>query len=209
MVRTWFSSIQTDFGRVGHQLEGWQSAKLDTKGKSYLNWHVEWTTRASEQPKYLTTKSKIGQGKSQNARIWRRPLWRKQFLRVGLLTQQWLWCHYHEDTGSKESPCMNEWEATMTIWDTIMLLWWRWQTIWEPESFVKAAQDPRWIELMNEEMQALGKNKTWDLVPHSPRNKAIGCKWIYKVKYNVSDAVNQYKVWLIEKGYTHTHSADW
>ena len=47
---------------------------------------------------------------------------------------------------------------------------------------------------MNEEMQALGKNKTWDLVPHSPRNKAIGCKWIYKVKYNVSDAVNQYKV---------------
>ena len=63
----------------------------------------------------------------------------------------------------------------------------------EAESFSKAAKDPRWVEVMNEEMQALSKNETWDLVPHSPQKKAIGCRWIYKVKYNDDDSVNHYK----------------
>ena len=48
-------------------------------------------------------------------------------------------------------------------------------TVREPESFSEAAKDPRWIEAMNEEMQALCKNETWDLVPTSSRKKAIGC----------------------------------
>ena len=54
-------------------------------------------------------------------------------------------------------------------------------TICETETFSEAAKDPRWIEAMNEEMQALRKNETWDLVPTSPHKKAIGCRWIYKV----------------------------
>ena len=66
-------------------------------------------------------------------------------------------------------------------------------TVQEPEIFSKAAKDPRWVEAMNEEMQALCKNETWDLVPDSPHNKVIGCIWIYKMKYNVEDYVNRYK----------------
>ena len=54
-------------------------------------------------------------------------------------------------------------------------------TVWKPEFFSKAAKDLRWIEAMNEEMHALWKYETWDLVPTSPSKKAIGCRWIYKV----------------------------
>ena len=50
---------------------------------------------------------------------------------------------------------------------------------------------------MNEEMQALSKNETWDLVPHSPHRKEIGCRWIYKVKYNADGSVNHYKPRLV------------
>ena len=46
--------------------------------------------------------------------------------------------------------------------------------IHELESLAEEAKDPRWGEAMNEEMQALGKNNTWDLVPSSPHQKAIG-----------------------------------
>ena len=63
----------------------------------------------------------------------------------------------------------------------------------EPESFAEAAKNPRWIEAMNEEMQALSKNEMWYLVPHSPHKKAIGCRWIFKVKCNVDGSVNHYK----------------
>ena len=43
----------------------------------------------------------------------------------------------------------------------------------ELESFVVAAKDPRWVEAMNEEMKAIGKNNSWDLVPSSPHQKEI------------------------------------
>ena len=55
---------------------------------------------------------------------------------------------------------------------------------------------------MNEEMQALSKKETWDLVPSSHHQKAIGCRWIFRVKHNADDTVNRYKAWLVEKGYT-------
>ena len=61
---------------------------------------------------------------------------------------------------------------------------------------------------MNEEMQAMRKNKTWELIPTSPRKKAIGCVWIYKVKYNVDGSVNRYKERLIAKGGKDDNSAD-
>ena len=62
---------------------------------------------------------------------------------------------------------------------------------------------------MNEEMQALYKNETWDLVPNSPHKKAIRCRWIYKVKYNADDSVNRYKARLVAKGYTQTHGVEY
>ena len=82
-------------------------------------------------------------------------------------------------------------------------------TVREPETFSEAAKDPRWIEAMNEEMQALRKNETWDLVPTSPHKKAIGCRWIYKVKYNADGSVNRYKARLVAKGYAQTHGVDY
>ena len=82
-------------------------------------------------------------------------------------------------------------------------------TIRKREIFSEATTDLRWVEAMNEEMQALCKNETWDLVPDSPHKKAIDCKWMYKVKYNADGSVNHYKVRLIAKGYAQTHVVDY
>ena len=60
-----------------------------------------------------------------------------------------------------------------------------------------------------EEMQALLKNKTWDLIPTSPHKKAIGCRWLYKVKYKADGSVNHYKARLVEKGFAQTHGVDY
>ena len=72
-------------------------------------------------------------------------------------------------------------------------------TIREPESFSEAAKDLGWVEAMNEEMQTLNKNETGDLVPHSPHKKAIGCRCIYKMNYNVDGSVNHSKSRLLAK----------
>ena len=43
----------------------------------------------------------------------------------------------------------------------------------------------------------------------SPHKKAIGCIWIYKVKYNVDGSINHYKARLVMKGYVQTNTVDY
>ena len=69
-------------------------------------------------------------------------------------------------------------------------------TIREPEKISKAAKDLRWVESMNEEMQKLTKNETWDLLPSAHHQTEIGCWWIFKVKHNANDTINQCKALL-------------
>ena len=79
----------------------------------------------------------------------------------------------------------------------------------EPETFSEAIKDPGWVNVMNEEMEALSKNETWDLTPFPPYKKAIGCRWIYKVKHNADGSVNRFKARLVAKGYTQMHVIDY
>ena len=59
-----------------------------------------------------------------------------------------------------------------------------------------------WKEAMNEEMQSLYKNDTWELTKLLKGKKAIDCKWVYAKKQGSlqEDAV-RYKARLVAKGY--------
>jgi hypothetical protein len=39
--------------------------------------------------------------------------------------------------------------------------------------------------------------------------KAIGCKWVYKVKHNVDGFVSRYKTRLVAKGYAQIYGIDY
>ena len=54
---------------------------------------------------------------------------------------------------------------------------------------------------MDEEMAALDSSHTWELMPLPHDKKAIGCKWVYKVKHNADGSVSRYKARLVAKGY--------
>jgi hypothetical protein len=62
---------------------------------------------------------------------------------------------------------------------------------------------------MDEEMVALDANMTWELVPLPKGKKAIGCKWVYKMKHNSDGSINRYKARLEAKGYAQTHGIDY
>ena len=79
----------------------------------------------------------------------------------------------------------------------------------EPDSYLEAIQDERWIEAMQNEIQALESNHTWELTYLPKGKKAIGGRWIYKVKYNSSGEIERFKARLVAKGYSQQEGIDY
>ena len=77
-----------------------------------------------------------------------------------------------------------------------------------PERLEEALKDPKWVEAMQSEMDALEKNGTWTLVDLPDGKKPVGCKWVYTLKYNAEGKIERYKARLVAKGYTQTYGID-
>jgi hypothetical protein len=67
----------------------------------------------------------------------------------------------------------------------------------------------QWVVSMNEEIDSVHKNQTWELVKLPKGAKTVGCKWIFKKKegiLGVEDA--RFKAWLVAKGYSQREGMD-
>ena len=54
----------------------------------------------------------------------------------------------------------------------------------QPRNFIEASTNEHWVKEMEEELDQIDKNETWELVPR-PRNKnVIGTKWFFRNKMN-------------------------
>ncbi|XP_068477195.1 uncharacterized protein [Phaseolus vulgaris] len=67
----------------------------------------------------------------------------------------------------------------------------------EPLFFSQAVREPRWRDAMAQEIHALELNDTWKLTALPPGKKALGCKWIYKIKYNSDGTIERFKARLL------------
>ncbi|WVY95077.1 hypothetical protein V8G54_034165 [Vigna mungo] len=54
---------------------------------------------------------------------------------------------------------------------------------------------------MQTEYDALCRNHTWDLVPSSPGQNIVGCKWIFRIKHLPDGSIDRYKARLVAKGF--------
>jgi len=52
---------------------------------------------------------------------------------------------------------------------------------------------------------AFERNETWQIVERPKDKKEVGCRWIYTIKYKSDDTLDWYKARLVAKGYTQTH----
>ncbi|KAJ0906671.1 putative RNA-directed DNA polymerase [Helianthus annuus] len=78
----------------------------------------------------------------------------------------------------------------------------------EPTTYDEAAKDSQWIEAMKVELAAINKNKTWTLVQLPPNHKAIGLKWVFKLKRDADGKVVKHKARLVAKGYVQQKGVD-
>ena len=78
-----------------------------------------------------------------------------------------------------------------------------------PKTVQEALQVPKWKEAVLEEMRALEKNRTWDLVELPREKRTVGCKWVFTVKYKSDGSLERYKARLVAKGFTQTYGIDY
>jgi hypothetical protein len=81
----------------------------------------------------------------------------------------------------------------------------------EPTCYQEAMEvsdSEKWKEAMKEEMNALERNGTWDLVELPKDRKIVGCKWVFKLKRGVDDKIERYKARLVAKGYSQKEGID-
>jgi hypothetical protein len=80
---------------------------------------------------------------------------------------------------------------------------------YEPLTFQEAIEEDCWRFAMEEEMHAIQKNDTWELATLPSNHKAIGLKWVYKIKRNAEGEVSRYKARLVAKGYKQKYGIDY
>jgi hypothetical protein len=71
----------------------------------------------------------------------------------------------------------------------------------EPYSYSEACKHECWQKAMNDELEALAKTGTWEIVDLPPHTKPIGSKWVYKIKHKADGSIERYKARLVAKGY--------
>jgi hypothetical protein len=78
----------------------------------------------------------------------------------------------------------------------------------EPKFFIEAQNDHHWVNVMEEELNHIEKNKTWELVPRPKNKNVIKTKWVFKNKFNEDGKVVINKVRLVCKRYAQVEGID-
>uniref|UniRef100_A0A8I6Y7V3 Integrase catalytic domain-containing protein n=1 Tax=Hordeum vulgare subsp. vulgare TaxID=112509 RepID=A0A8I6Y7V3_HORVV len=78
----------------------------------------------------------------------------------------------------------------------------------EPTSFEEAEHEDCWRQAMLDELQSINDNNTWTLTTLPPDHRAIGLKWVYKLKKDENGNVVKHKACLVAKGYVQRAGVD-
>jgi len=75
---------------------------------------------------------------------------------------------------------------------------------------MQSLESDKWKSAMDEEMQSLLKNNTWELVQLPKGKRAIGCKWVFAKKDGSPSKKDiRYKARLVAKGYAQKEGIDY
>lgn len=75
----------------------------------------------------------------------------------------------------------------------------------DPVTYEEAVKHEEWRNAMDQEIESIERNNTWDLTSLPSGAKKIGVKWVYKTKLNEKGKIEKYKARLAAKGYSHQY----
>ena len=79
----------------------------------------------------------------------------------------------------------------------------------EPKNFKEAMQLKVWRDSVGKEIVALEDNHTWDITDLPPGKEAIGCLWVFKIKFNADGTIERHKSRLVVNGKSQVEGEDY
>ena len=78
------------------------------------------------------------------------------------------------------------------------------------EEAMRDENKEEWSEAMQDEMNSLYENDTFELVVNLPKGKKkLKNKWVYRVKTEENTSHPRYKAWLVVKGFSQKKGIDY
>ena len=78
-----------------------------------------------------------------------------------------------------------------------------------PDTVKEALKSDHWRKAMEEEINALKRNDTWEKCILPNGKKVVGCRWVFTIKYKADGTIERHKARLVAKGYTQTYGVDY
>jgi len=86
------------------------------------------------------------------------------------------------------------------------------ERIEEPRTYDAAVRDPvygrRWREVIDAELTNLFSYNVWTFEPLPDGRREIGCKWVFKVKYDEAGRIEKFKARLVAQGFSQIRGID-
>nr|GFA98389.1 putative RNA-directed DNA polymerase [Tanacetum cinerariifolium] len=82
-------------------------------------------------------------------------------------------------------------------------------SISDPGNYEEASQEECWRLAMEQEIESIEKNHTWELCDLPTEATPIGVKWVFKTKLNQNGSIDKHKARLVVKGYAQRQGIDY
>lgn len=82
----------------------------------------------------------------------------------------------------------------------------------DPRNFQEAMSRmdrDKWKVAMDDEINSLNINNTWELTELTDDKKPIGCKWVFKIKQDATGNPSRYKARLVAQGFSQKYGTDY
>ncbi|KAG7598815.1 GAG-pre-integrase domain [Arabidopsis suecica] len=79
----------------------------------------------------------------------------------------------------------------------------------EPTSYKEAILDENWKSAVSDEIVSLENLGTWTVEDLPPGKKALGCKWVFRLKYKSDGTLERHKARLVVLGNNQTEGVDY
>lgn len=82
----------------------------------------------------------------------------------------------------------------------------------DPRNFQEAMSRmdrDKWKAAMDDEINSLNINNTWELTELTDDRKPIGCKWVFKIKQDAIGNPSRYKARLVAQGFSQKYGTDY